>query len=429
MSRFPPDFLFGVATSSHQVEGNNTRNDWWAFEQEPGRIENGHRSGRACDFWSRYAEDVALMKTLGFQAHRLSIEWSRVEPERGRFSEEALEHYRRILRAHREAGLKTFVTLHHFTLPRWVAESGSLMAEANLRAFEEYAARTVRALRGLADAWNTINEPSVWAYMGFLRGEFAPGQRSLRLWGEAMLAILKAHTAAYRAAKAEDPNTPAGLVHNVPIFRAGHRWDPLDRVMAWLADGFFNRPVLGALETGVVKGPRIQKEKVPGLEGSTDFLGVNYYHQIWVNWWRARSPRFGAPGERLSQMGWASYPDGLLPALRRCGALGKPLYITENGVGTEDDAWRIGFLRDHLARVAQALGEGLDVRGYFHWSYIDNFEWSRGWGPRFGLVAFDPETLERRPKPSARFYGDVIRTRELPAAIGFSPGSPDSSQG
>ncbi len=426
MARFPPDFLFGVATSSHQVEGGNANNDWWAFEREPGRIAGGHRSGRACDFWNRYADDAALMRSLGFQAHRLSVEWSRVEPERGRFSEEALDRYRSILRAHRKAGLRTFVTLHHFTLPRWVAESGSLMAEANQRAFEEYAARTVRELRGLVDAWSTINEPAVWAYMGFAGGEFPPGQKNLRLWGEAMAAILKAHEAAYRAAKAEDPNTPAGLVHNVPVFRAGHRWDPGDLLAARLADGFFNRPVLRALETGVIRGPRIPKERVPGLDGSTDFLGVNYYHRIWVNWWRVRTPHFGAPGERLSQMGWASWPDGLLAALRRCAPLGKPLYVTENGIATEDDAWRTGFLRDHLRKVAEARAEGLDVRGYFHWSYIDNFEWSRGWGPRFGLVGFDPETLERKPKESARFYGEVIRNRGLPGAEGFSPGSPES---
>lgn len=427
MPEFPPDFLFGVATSSHQVEGDNTASDWWAFEQEPGRIEGGHRSGRACDFWNRYSEDVALMKSLGFQAHRLSIEWSRVEPERGKYSEEALEHYRRILRAHREAGLKTFVTLHHFTLPRWVAESGSLMDDGNLRAFEAYCARTVRALRGLVDAWNTINEPSVWAYMGFLAGEFAPGQKSLRLWGRALKAILKAHGLAYHAAKAEDPNTPAGIVANVPVFRAHHRWDPGDHVVKWLADGAFNRPVLRALRDGLLKVPGAGKERVHSLEGSSDFIGVNYYHRIWPCWFHPRTPRFGGPGERVSQMGWASYPDGLLEALRRYATLGKPLYVTENGIGTEDDAWRMQFLRDHLERLLRAREEGLDVRGYFHWSYIDNFEWSRGWRPKFGLVAHDPETLERRPKGSARFYGEICRSRELPAT-GFSPDSADSSQ-
>ncbi|MEM3087200.1 MAG: family 1 glycosylhydrolase [Halobacteria archaeon] len=427
MDRFPPDFLFGVATSSHQIEGNNASSDWWAFEQEPGRIENGHRSGRACDFWNRYPEDVALMKSLGFQAHRLSIEWSRVEPERGRYSEEAIERYRRILQAHREAGIKTFATLHHFTLPRWVAESGNLLADGNLRAFEAYAARTVRALRGLVDAWNTINEPTVWAYMGFLRGEFAPGLKSFRTWGKALKAALRAHGLAYHAAKAEDPHTPAGIVANVPVYRPDHRWDPGDYLVRWLADGLFNRPVVKALREGVLKVPGAPKERAPALEGSSDFIGVNYYHRIWTCWWRLRNPRFGAPGERLSQMGWASYPDGLLEALRRYGALGKPLYVTENGVGTEDDGWRAEFLRDHLARVLQARAEGLDVRGYFHWSYIDNFEWSRGWVPRFGLVAFDPETLERRPKPSARLYGEVARRRELPPT-GFSPGSADSSR-
>ncbi|MBI4362563.1 MAG: glycoside hydrolase family 1 protein [Euryarchaeota archaeon] len=414
--RFPGSFLFGVATSGYQIEGGNEDSDWGRWEMEPGRIARGDRTGpsRGCDFWNRYREDVALMKEMGIHAHRLSLSWNRIEPQPGVFDPAALEHYRAILQAHRDAGLQTFVTLHHFHLPTWFADRGGFLREENLALWERFVAHAAQGLRGLVDAWNTINEPAVWASEGYLIGEFPPGETRVRRYGEALVGVMRAHATAYRTLKRVDPQTPAGLVHNAAVFRVAHRWDPLDHIMKWLAQRYSNTTIHRALATGVLRAPLRGKVAIEGLRGSSDFLGINYYMRAYVCGWDLRHPRFAPRGEQVSQMGWGSYPRGLGEVLEMFRDLSIPLYITENGIATDDDTWRQHYLTDHLREVHRAIQNGVDVRGYFTWSYIDNFEWAKGWAPKFGLVGFDMGTKERRVKESARMYGEYARKREIP---------------
>ncbi|MFF5289748.1 glycoside hydrolase family 1 protein [Paractinoplanes globisporus] len=389
---FPDDFLWGSATSAHQVEGGNTNNDWWDFEHDPATAAR-ESSGDAIDHFHRYFEDFALLSALGHNAHRLSLEWSRIEPAPGEFSRAALAHYRRVLTALRDEGLTAFATLHHFTRPRWFAARGGWLAPDAAATFGRYCARVTAELGDLMPYVCTINEPQMIALHGYLEGYHPPGVTNPILWKRAGDALLEAHHTAVSAVRATS-DAQVGLAVQLPLL-APARED--DACVAFCE----------AMRYEIVD------RYLDGVDG--DWLGVQYYRKQWVD---PSSPtRFAAPppGTPLTQMGWAVHPDGLRQMLHRAARASLPLYVTENGIATTDDAERADYLATHLAALAQARAEGVDVRGYLHWSAFDNFEWSEGYRPRFGLIAVDRDTFTRTPKPSAYAYARVARTGRLDA--------------
>lgn len=401
------DFLWGAATAAHQVEGGNTNNDWWDFEHAPGTAAL-EPSGDAIDQYHRYADDFALLASLGHTAHRLSVEWSRIEPAPGEFSRAALAHYRRVLTALAGAGLTAFVTLHHFTLPRWFAARGGWLAPDAVPTFQRYCARVARDLGDLMPFVCTINEPQMVALHGYLEGCHPPGVTNPTLWKRAGRALLDAHHGAVHAVRAEAPGCACGLAVQLPL-------------LAPARDDDACRTLLRLLRHEIVE------LYLDGLTGPDrgDWLGVQYYRKQWVD--PASPTRFAEPpaGVQRTQMGWAVHPDGLRQMLHRAARTGLPLYVTENGIATEDDAERVAYLRSHVAAVAAALAEGVDVRGYLHWSAFDNFEWAEGYRPRFGLVAVGRDFI-RTPKPSAHTFADIIRARPafgLARPAGTPPGS------
>ncbi|WP_164842618.1 glycoside hydrolase family 1 protein [Actinoplanes solisilvae] len=386
MTDFPVDFLWGSATAAHQVEGGNTNNDWWDFEHDPATaaVES---SGDGIDHFHRYREDFELLSSLGHNAHRLSLEWSRIEPAPGEFSRAALAHYRRVLTALRDEGLTAFVTLHHFTLPRWLAARGGWLAPDAGAVFARYSARVAGELGDLMPYVCTINEPQMVALHGYLEGYHPPGITNPVLWRRAGEALLGAHFDGVRAVR-EEASSLTGLAVQLPLLAPAHdRDEELCEVM--------RHEIVDRYLDGLT-GP-----------GRGDWLGVQYYRKQWVD---STSPTwFGTPppGTPTTQMGWAVHPDGLRQMLHRAARTGLPLYVTENGIATTDDTERVAYLHSHLAAVAQALAEGVDVRGYLHWSAFDNFEWSEGYRPRFGLIAVDRTDFTRHPKPSAHAFARV----------------------
>jgi beta-glucosidase len=394
---FPPGFLWGSATSAHQVEGGNVNNDWWDFEHRPGTAARWS-SGDGIEHYHRYAEDFALLRSLGHNAHRLSLEWSRIEPAPGEFSRAATAHYRRVLTALAETGMTAFVTLHHFTLPRWFAAAGGWLAPDALTVFARYCRYVAVELGELMPYVCTVNEPQMVALHGYLEGCHPPGVASEALWKRVGRRLLEAHFAAVRAVRGASRRSLVGLAVQLPLLV----------------------PALDDEECRALR--RLMRHEIvdlhlDGLTGPDrgDFLGVQYYRKQWVD---PRSPtRFAEPpaGCRTTQMGWAVHPDGLRQMLHRAAETRLPLFVTENGIATEDDTERIDYLLTHLAAVAQALAEGIDVRGYLHWSAFDNFEWSEGYRPRFGLIAVDRDAgFARHPKPSAYVFAKVAETGRLP---------------
>ncbi len=416
---FPEAFLWGTATSAHQVEGGNTNNDWWAFEQQPGAIWHGDRSGLACDWWRNAERDFDRMAEMGHNSHRLSVEWSRIEPEEGRFDEAATARYREMLGGLHERGIEPMVTLFHFSSPLWLARQGGWQNPAVVGYFRRFVRHVVEQLGDLVMLWCTINEPSVYATLGYLFGEHAPGEKSLRLCFRVLRNLLLAHGAAYRVIRAWDSHAQVGLVKNVQIFEP---LDPDDGALvriARLLDSLFNELALQAVDDGRLRPPLGLGLTAHGpLVDSLDFLGLNYYNRQRVSLRPAGEGRVGllqpTPGAETSDHGRHGtygeiYPAGLYRALKRVAGLGKPIYITENGLPDEDDDQRPRFLLSHLARLHRAISEGVDVRGYYHWSFTDNFEWAEGWALRFGLVALDEVTQARTPRPSAELYAEIAR--------------------
>ncbi len=421
MTSFPDGFWWGCATSSHQVEGG-TDNDWTQWERRPGAIADGTRSGEAAQWWSGAAEpDLDQAASWGHNATRLSVEWSRLEPQPGRYDEAAFERYAAILRHAGDRGLARLLTLNHFTLPRWVSDQGSWLWPGIVPAIARFAGACAQRLGGQVERWATLNEPSLVALLGYAEKLWPPGHRDVRTFGPALAAMLRAHVAMSRAIKERRPDASVGLVLNMPCFDPS-RPHPIDRGLAWLQDHAVSGVVLRALDAGRLWPPVGLGNRIDGLPGSFDWLGLNYYGRYAIRFSpRAYAMAFGAHVQpdsiRCGETDWGQpFPAGLTRGLRRLSGFGVPLLVTENGIQTENDAVRTHYLQSHVQAVRDALAQGVDVRGYFHWSLVDNFEWAEGWRPRFGLLALDVETGRRTPRASAEVYAQICRSngREQP---------------
>jgi beta-glucosidase len=421
---FPDGFLWGTATSSHQVEGDNSGNDWWDWEAAPGHIHDGVRSGRAAEWWhGRAEEDLERAAALGQNAHRLSLEWSRLEPAPGHFDDEAFARYRSILKTARGLGMTTMVTLNHFTLPRWVSRQGSWTSPFMAHQFGRLARRAAAELGDDVDLWATLNEPNVLAYMGYAKTEWPPGVGRLTTAMRALGTMLRSHAAAYQALREVREDARVGIVLSAPLFapaRAKKRDALVARGQAWA----FYGAALHAIDRGTLLPPIAPvPEPVRGLARSFDWLGLNYYGRYEVRFdpsagqtLLGRHVQVGSVRTDHTDWGQPS-PSGLASQLRNFGRFGVPVYVTENGVNDPQDAIRPRYLVDHVRAVHEALGLGVDVRGYFHWSLVDNFEWAEGWAPRFGLFALDRDTQERTPRASAQVYAAICRSNGVPAEL------------
>ncbi len=415
---FPEGFLWGTATAAHQVEGENRLNDWWAYEQEVG-FPSGQVSGRACDQFHRYPEDFDRAREMGNNAHRLSIEWSRLEPAPGEWDEGAWEHYRRVFDALRERGLEPVVTLHHFTNPRWLAAEGGWLSRRAVGRFRRFAGRVARYYGAQVRWWIPFNEPNVYAYQAYAAGIWPPARRSLREAFRVLAHMMRAHAAAYWELHEHAALAPrVGIAHHVRRFEPASA-RPADRIATRLLDALFHRSVLAAVHEGRFLPPLGIGQVVEEAVGTLDFLGINYYTGVRIRFSRRHAERLFTeelpvdPQAPRSDLGWEVYPEGLRKVLLEHRRLGLPILITENGIADADDDLRPAFLLAHLLEAHRAIQEGVDVRGYFHWSLIDNYEWAEGFGPRFGLVEVDYETLERRPRPSARLYAEICRANAI----------------
>ena len=396
----PAGFQLGTATASLQIEGGDRNNTWFRW-CERGRIKDGSHCLRACDHRNRVTADIKLQKALGVTAYRMSLEWSRIEPREGTFDEEAIALYRDELTALHAAGITPMVTLHHFSNPLWLEDSGGWTAASIVDRFGRYTARVVESLGDLVDHWITINEPNVYLAFGYLSGEWPPGRRSPRAYFTGARRMAAAHEEAYHLihaiSDARGQQPMVGLAHHLRVFDPAtpERRDKraAARVQRFFQDIFLDRTV-----------------------PFSDFIGVNYYSRDIVarsiNPFTAFTRRSVKPDRPVNDLGWEIYPQGLS---RVCTQLAQrytvPLVITENGIADATDTLRPRFLYDHLREVSELISAGIDVRGYFHWSLMDNFEWIEGESARFGLYAVDYETQQRALRRSGEFYRAICGDR------------------
>ncbi len=409
---FPEDFLWGAATAAHQVEGNNFNSDLWLLEHLQPTLF-AEPSLDACDHYHRFPEDIKLLADLGLNTYRFSFEWARIEPERGHFSTAALEHYRRMLAACHENEVTPMVTLYHFSSPRWFAAMGGWEKPAAADLFVRYCDRVARHLGDLISLASTFNEPNLPALLRWLRPGEIPFWTVRRMVRQAKRALGSKHLGCFFLAD------PEKLLERVAAAHARGR-DALKS-----GPGDYPVGINISLQDEQPAGPDSRRDRKCAqvydpwlaLAAAGDFLGVQAYTRGRVGKKCDAGPE---PGVELTQMGYEFWPEALEACLRYARhRVSLPLYVTENGVSTEDDSRRIEFIRRALAGVLNCLADGIDVRGYIHWSLLDNFEWIMGYRPKFGLVAVDRATQKRTIKPSARYLGEIARQNRMldPAVI------------
>jgi beta-glucosidase len=432
------NFLLGAATASYQIEGAVNEDGrlpsiWDTFSATPGKVLAGDTGAVACDHYHRWEGDFDLLSKLNFEAYRLSIAWPRVMDENGRPNHKGLDFYKRLLARLKEKGLKTFVTLYHWDLPQHLEDRGGWLNRDTVHRFTDYADLMSRELAGQVDAWMTLNEPWCSAYLGYGNGHHAPGLADGRFATQAMHHLLLAHGSAVPVLRANDPASMKGIVANVGRGTANSE-SAVDRRAAHLFEVQHNAWILDPLLKGAY--PDDLFELWPGteplaLEGDLktisaplDFLGINYYFRTNVQSDGAHGfTEVPLPNVERTQMGWEVHPDGLrdlLIGFHNTYENLPPIYITENGMASDDkvvdghvdDPQRISFLKRHLAAVDGAIKAGVDIRGYFVWSLMDNFEWAFGYERRFGVVHVNYETQERTVKRSAELIARFLEERK-----------------
>jgi beta-glucosidase len=451
-------FLFGAATAGYQVEGGlDGLSDWGEFgtrrhpilptdttHPKAGKptVRGGAGAGLAADSWNKWPDDVAALERLGANAYRFGVEWARLEPVEGQWADPAVwDNYRALLAALKARGITPMLTVYHFTLPLWLRHRndgdptrGGWEYSGAPALAERFAAKLAQEFGEYVDLWVTVNEPNVMTTFGYLTGVWPPGYRDGRRMVDALTNLMRAHAKMAAALKANDRvdldgdgrTALTGIAHHVRFFEPAS-WGVLDGVVGGLSDGYFNDTVLRANEDGLLHAfipPGIDDHTpIDGMKGSYDFLGLNYYGRDYV---RAdlgdpSLSRQYVPADRpKSSLGWDLYPEGFERILVRMGAWGLPIYVTENGTSDFTGTDRSRFLRSHLYALDQARARGVDIRGYLHWSLVDNFEWAEGYDAPFGLFGVDwnDPTRARVPTCSVNTFQQAARN------LGLTPGDP-----
>ncbi len=395
---FPKDFLWGAATSAHQVEGQNIHSDWWNWEIKHQPIDK--RSGSADNQYNLFEDDFQLLASLGHNTHRLSIEWARIEPEEGDFIASEIEHYKKILSSLKDKKIKIMLTLNHFTLPLWVSKKGGWTNSQTVEYFIRFIKTIIPSLSPLVDFWITINEPNVLVWGGYIEGSWPPQQKSFLKATQVTWNLASAHRKAYDLIHKVIPNAKVGIAYNVSSYNALHKDNIKETVLEWSMNFFGNHFFYQ-------------------LTGKThDFLGLNYYFNRDIDFeGKSQLPQLfdvRKAKKEVSDLGWEIYPQGMFEILMDFTSYQLPIYITENGIASTNDHRRIRFLLSYLTEIYHAIAAGADVRGYIHWSLIDNFEWAEGFEPRFGLIEVDYQTQKRIPRSSAFVYKKIIESNGIP---------------
>jgi len=383
--KFPKDFLWGTANSAYQIEGGIENCDW----------AKDFSAGKSCDHYNLYEKDFDLMKSLNQNAYRFSIEWSRIEPEAGKFNKKEIEHYQKVLEALKSRKIKTMVTLSHFTLPLWLAERGGWSSRKIIFYFPRFAKKIFDEFQDLVDFWITINEPLVYASFGYLEGRWPPHQKNLILFLKTIKNQETCHKKIYRIFHTFKPETRVGIAKNNSFFEPFNKESYLDKFSTKLYSFFGNEYFLNQIKNYL------------------DFIGLNYYFHQKIKFPFAKKETENQKRGKRSDIGWEIYPPGIYYTLGELKKYNLPIYITENGVADAQDKLRQDFIENHLYWIWQAIEEWIDVRGYFYWSLMDSFEWEKRFEPRFGLIEIDYKTFERKPRPSALYYAQICKDNQL----------------
>lgn len=382
--KFPKEFLWGSAVSAYQVEGGIKNADW----------SKDFPAGKACDHYNLYKQDFDLMQKLNQNAFRFSIEWSRIEPKQGKFDEREIEYYKKYLQSLKKRGIKTMVTLHHFTSPAWLADIGGWTNKKSVFYFSRFAQKMLEEYRDLSDFWITINEPLIYSAVSYLQGRWPPQKKNPILFLKVIKNQILAHKKIYQEFHKIKPDIQVGIAKNnqfIEPFMPRTVLGIFSMLSARIAHYFWNEFFLNK------------------IKNQLDFIGLNYYFHN-----KIKFPFFIRNENKLvSDLGWEIYSKGIYQVLKELKKYNLPIYITENGVADKQDKLRANFIKNHLFWIYKAIQENVNIKGYFHWSLIDNFEWDLRINPRFGLIEVDYNTMKRKIRPSAYFYAKIIKQNAI----------------
>ncbi len=422
--QFPPGFFWGVSTAAHQVEGSNHNNQWSDWEAA-GRIRSQELCGDACDWWNNAERDFDLAQEMGLNALRLSVEWSRIEPQEGQWHRESLSRYREMIKALLERGIEPMVCLHHFTNPRWFEQKGAFLSPDAATLFERFSRRVVEELGDLCRHWVTFNEPNVYASLGYVLGEFPPGRVGDVITAYRVInSMARIHARVYRLIHSLQPDAQVGWSHNYIVFVPANPSSPLDRLVTRLINELFNENFLRVIESGHHKFPfNLAGGNIPEAKGTCDFVGLNVYSRLHVSFdlreayqlfARVYVPSHVPQGDcGIERPYGEACPEVVRVAVERSAKLGKPIYILENGVPDASDRIRPWLLLNTLKELHGLIEAGHDIRGYFHWTLSDNFEWTEGWNLRFGLIELNQATQARTMRSSGTIYRSIALKNAL----------------
>ena len=414
--------MWGTATAAHQVEGNNTNNNWYAWEHQKdsngkSRIHNNDKSGIAANHWNLYRDDISLMNDLGVGYYRFSVEWSKIEPENGIINEKALEHYRDVCIALIDSGLTPVITLHHFSHPIWFEELGAFEKEENIEHYIRFSELVFNKLSDIVPIWCTINEPAVYVTQGYFNGVFPPGKKDPLLAGYVMRNLLNAHVQVYQRLKSlpNGENVQIGLVKNITQLDPLRRWHILDWYFSGILNDVFTNSTLNLFSKGEFDFylPAMANVSYKNYDAinSLDFIGLNYYSRWHVKGQLNLAEPFTfelRPQDIQTDMPYAIYPEGFYKAVKTIAKLNVPIIITENGIADDKDDRRSLFIKRYLYALFKTIEEGYDIRGYFYWSLMDNFEWAEGYMMKFGLYDVDFNTQDRTLRSGSQSFVDIV---------------------
>lgn len=416
---FPENFAFGSAVAEYQVSGAvHCKDSNWAHWEKAAKLEPSHN---ACDFWNTCFDDIQLIKDLGLNSFRFSVDWSMIEPKQGEFNQDALDHYELYCKKLLENGIQPVATLHHFVHPQWFEELGGFEKEENIAHFVKFSEVVFARLHPHVSLWCTINEPSIYIFGGYLRAGFPPGRIYPQKAAVVLGNLLKSHVAIYHALKRLPGGAEAkvGIVHQMMPFKTLHTGGvrgAIERYLAGLCNHMLNDSVLNFFLTGDYRfsvgcGLVANVEfSQPEAVGSLDFFGINYYSHILISLSLKRGISEGYREDDIrTDMPYALYPEGLYHEIVKASKLNVPIYITENGIADVQDDKRALWIERHLYAVNKAIEDGYDVRGYFYWSLLDNYEWDLGYPPKFGLYHVDKETQKRTLRDGARTFQNIVK--------------------
>ncbi len=396
--KFPKQFFWGAATSPHQVEGG-LNNDWSEWEKSPKRLKHlsdnklnhfEYISGQAANSFENENADIACMQELNLNSYRFSIDWSRIEPENGKFNQAALDHYLNFVKKLRAHHIEPFLTLWHWPIPLWLRDLGGWQSKEIIKYFDRFTQKVVSHLNSEINFWVTLNEPTVYAGMSFLQGQWPPQMKNPFIHERVLSNLIHAHNLAYTTIKAIDQNNQVGIAsHN--IYFEAYKKHPLNRLLKRGADYFWNERFLNK------------------INDNQDFIGLNYYFHNQINFNFKKKHQY----EKSSDLDWGLHPEGIYYLLNELKKYNKPVYITENGLADKGDQHRSWYINEILKNVHKAIDDGVEVKGYFHWSLIDNFEWAHGFHPKFGLYEVDHQSFERKARSSAEYYADICKNNRV----------------